>query len=119
MYVKIWGKMLMVWKFWLDIWKIKDRYITIFYLQTTKESKINSRKTEQNKTKRKKAGSLCTIWINSINVHIIMVMNWIFCPPLQSYIETIALSVMELGDGPIGGDEVMRMEPSWMKLEHL
>lgn len=54
--------------------KIKDRYITIFYLQTTKESKINSRKTEQNKTK-KKAGSLCTIWINSINVHIIMVMN--------------------------------------------
>ena len=36
----------------------------------------------------------------------------IFVLSLQSYIETIALSVMELGGGPIGGDEVMRMEPS-------
>lgn len=47
-----------------------------------------------------------------------MVMNWIFLSS-PTHIETIALSVMELGDGPIGGDEVMRMEPSWMKLEHL
>lgn len=31
--------------------KLKIDILHLFYLQTTKESKINSRKTEQNKTK--------------------------------------------------------------------
>jgi len=37
----------MVWKFWLDILKkIKDRYITIFYMQTTKKVKQIAEKSQ-------------------------------------------------------------------------
>lgn len=43
----------MVWKFWLDILKkIKDRYITIFYMQTTKKVKQIAEKHSKTKQKR-------------------------------------------------------------------
>ena len=36
--------------------------------------------------------------------------------PQNSYVETLTPKMMLLGDGPSGGDQILRVEPSWMGL---
>lgn len=43
-------------------------------------------------------------------------MVWRFVSPPNFYVEILTPKEMVLGQGPLGGDEVMTVEPSWMGL---
>lgn len=54
MYLKIWGKMLMVWKFWLDILKkLKIDILQSFTCKLQKKVKLIAEKQSKTKQKRK------------------------------------------------------------------
>ena len=43
---------------------------------------------------------------------LVSVMDWMFMSPQNSYVETLTPKMMLLGDGPSGGDQILRVEPS-------